>query len=398
VLTTTTLSFQVWDLGGNGCINSVKPSAGPSAAIGSSGKDTASVSSAKLQRAVRYADQQGVVPIQTVDISEDSRTLVAISNHGMVFVWDPSRGGLGGQAHAHHNPGGGHRNSPNHQNIGNDEVDDVVVVTDPRDYPSTMDTAPNTPATEEEDMSAAAIDANGQSSLLKTITKFRAHAPGFYCLHGKISPGRSDGVENACVAAKKDHLLMLVFCFVVDFHRADRSSRRLSTAGNDRKRRDGQAVGHDDVGAHRHAPERHVGLGCRVLRRQQLPCYGEQRQVGPPLELEEGGVLDRSEVPRPPVRRDVRGTERFKRMRRHEPLERNTPIPNRSLVGRVHKVEKLLSSLLLGNVVVCLVYVQFDFLSRNDTAASFLFPGRLLAPLLAPSVVFATAAVRIRGI
>lgn len=144
-------------------------------------------------------DQQGVVPIQAVDISEDSRTLVAISNHGMVFVWDPSRGGLGGQAHAHHHTGVGHRNSPSHNIVDDNEGDDVAAA-DPRAFPNTMDTAPNTPATEEEESVAAAVDANGQSSLLKTITKFRAHAPGNYCLHGKISPGRSDGVGNACAS------------------------------------------------------------------------------------------------------------------------------------------------------------------------------------------------------
>lgn len=32
----------------------------------------------------------GISPIQAVDISEDSRTLVAVTNHGTVFVWDPS--------------------------------------------------------------------------------------------------------------------------------------------------------------------------------------------------------------------------------------------------------------------------------------------------------------------
>lgn len=101
---------KVWDFGGNGCINSIKPSASANSSYGS-------------------------VSIQAVDIAEDSRTLVAISNHGTVFVWDPS----GVQP----------------LNLAEDDVVDE-----------------NTPI----------------KSLLRPITKFQATDPGIYCLHGKIAP------------------------------------------------------------------------------------------------------------------------------------------------------------------------------------------------------------------
>jgi G protein beta subunit-like protein len=99
---------KVWDFGGNGCINSVKPSAGT------------------------YTSHASV-PIQTVDISEDSRTLVAISNHGTVFVWDPS--------------------GSNPLSTTSEEDTDVTM-----------------------------------ASNLRPVTKFQAHGPGIFCLHGKIAP------------------------------------------------------------------------------------------------------------------------------------------------------------------------------------------------------------------
>jgi WD40 repeat protein len=157
-------------LGGNGCINSLTPSAetaGP-------GKDSGSASRAGKAAAHPHRhqiDHQGVVPIQAVDVSDDSRTLVAISSHGTVFVWDPSRGALGGghHHHPHHHP---------HHHGGGDS------------FPT--GTAPSTPFTEEDGSASGGgggADALGQSTLLKPVTKFRAHAPGYYCLHGKISPG-----------------------------------------------------------------------------------------------------------------------------------------------------------------------------------------------------------------
>lgn len=84
---------------------------------------------------------EGVAPIQSVDISEDSRTLVAVSNHGTVFVWDPSMRGTSGPIMDHH---------PEH-----DDPDD----------------------------SSFSVE-----SVLRPVTKFRAHTPGTYCLHAKIAP------------------------------------------------------------------------------------------------------------------------------------------------------------------------------------------------------------------
>mmetsp|Transcript_29142 Transcript_29142/g.48504 ORF Transcript_29142/g.48504 Transcript_29142/m.48504 type:complete len:113 (+) Transcript_29142:459-797(+) len=62
--------------------------------------------------------------IQAVDISEDSRTFVAVSNHGTTYIWDPIS------------------------------------------------------------QSAGTGDFLSEDPLLK----FRAHPPGSYCLHAKISP------------------------------------------------------------------------------------------------------------------------------------------------------------------------------------------------------------------
>jgi len=83
---------KIWDLGSAKCINSVIP------------------------------DPKGVagkpVSVQDVDIAEDDSTLVAVSNHAMVFCWDPTT----------------------------------------------------------------------FADNLKPTTNFRAHPPGSYCLHAKISP------------------------------------------------------------------------------------------------------------------------------------------------------------------------------------------------------------------
>lgn len=54
-------TVKIWDVGTGKCINDVKPS--PASPIS----------------------------IQAVDIAEDERTLVAVSNHAMVFVWDPTK-------------------------------------------------------------------------------------------------------------------------------------------------------------------------------------------------------------------------------------------------------------------------------------------------------------------
>jgi hypothetical protein len=243
---------QIWDLGGNGCINSIRPSA----ETGPGGNETGSVSTSRTTtpktHAHRYIDHHGVVPIQAVDVSDDSRTLVAISNHGTVFVWDPSRGALGGGHHRLHHGGSGSSSFP-------------------------TGTAPSTPFTEEEGSGSApggaVVDALGQSTLLKPVTKFRAHAPGYYCLYGKISPGTARSLSGQCSSrTKHTHsdpairfsrtatltvTLLCVggFCFSSDVFVFPSLRCRLPAARDHRKRRDGQAVGHDDVGAHRYARE-----------------------------------------------------------------------------------------------------------------------------------------------
>ena len=132
---------KIFDLGGRGCINSVRPSAGnvslnvsenpPPPTPPSSNESNGS---GRRHRAPPFYYSEGVAPIQAVDISEDSRTLVAVSNHGTVFVWDPSMRGTTGTL------------------LEDDNPDGVV------------------------------------ESLLRPVTKFRAHAPGTYCLHAKIAP------------------------------------------------------------------------------------------------------------------------------------------------------------------------------------------------------------------
>lgn len=174
---------KIWDLGGSdkGPITSVKPSvttttSDPNSKLKSNGSDTitnkrsetnfpnsfalddvsasedeskgGNTSGEKLKADARqrrhkrsqhnHQYSEGIVPIQAVDISEDSRTLVAVSNHGTVFVWDPSN---------------------DHTNISH-----------------TADTDEG--------------NVHQTGSWLRPITKFRAHTekPGTYCLHAKIAP------------------------------------------------------------------------------------------------------------------------------------------------------------------------------------------------------------------
>jgi G protein beta subunit-like protein len=139
---------KIWDLGGNGCINSVKPSVaaqGPESAASSqqNGGGTSNTPAA-INRRARNSYAEGTVPIQAVDISEDSRTLVAASNHGTVFVWDPSSTTA---ASTSSGPG----------DIHNDD----------------------------ESLLAAS---GATKNLLRPVTKFRAHAAGTYTLCAKISP------------------------------------------------------------------------------------------------------------------------------------------------------------------------------------------------------------------
>lgn len=149
---------KVFDLGSSGCINSVKPSGGtsgrnqidfpnnrsktPETHLMDRKTRSNSASSFGYNTGSRRNWSEGSVPIQAVDISEDSRTLVAASNHGTVFVWDPSSS-----------------------------------------KPSLLDDA--------DDGAGVATSGMGSSnSWLRPITKFRAHAekPGAYCLHAKIAP------------------------------------------------------------------------------------------------------------------------------------------------------------------------------------------------------------------
>lgn len=127
-------NVRIWDLGGRGCINSVRPFAG-NAALQTSESPPLDGSDGRRSRAPSLYFSEGVAPIQAVDVSEDSRTLVAVSNHGTVFVWDPSMRGTTGSF------------------LQDDSADDLAV-----------------------------------ESLLRPVTKFRAHRPGTYCLQAKIAP------------------------------------------------------------------------------------------------------------------------------------------------------------------------------------------------------------------
>lgn len=116
---------KVWDLGGNGLITSVQPS------VNWAGEASKSSGGGPRLKQRRRNHSESTVSMQAVDISEDSRTLVAVSNHGAVYAWDPSSG--------------------------------------------------MTPSTTSEGSLV-------NTCLLRPITKFRASAPGYYCLHAKIAP------------------------------------------------------------------------------------------------------------------------------------------------------------------------------------------------------------------
>lgn len=115
----------VWDLGGSGRSNENYMRGGNS----NTNSRNSGKSSGFLHQVQPGKGHTGGCLIQTaiqaVDISEDSRTFAAVSNHGTVYVWDPISQGSGG---------------------------------------------------------------NGNFLEQSPITKFRAHPPGSYCLHAKISP------------------------------------------------------------------------------------------------------------------------------------------------------------------------------------------------------------------
>jgi target of rapamycin complex subunit LST8 len=108
---------KVWDLGGNGtngCLYSIKPSSAPLKEEILQQQQQQQQQQSMMhhphmhphnhhnhhhhhhpdmpqqqqrRRMNQRAYHEGTVPIQAVDISEDSRTIVACSNHGTVFVW-----------------------------------------------------------------------------------------------------------------------------------------------------------------------------------------------------------------------------------------------------------------------------------------------------------------------
>jgi target of rapamycin complex subunit LST8 len=182
---------KIWDLGGSGnkggLIHSVKPSA-PTSPFGSlcsssvttvTGSSNKSVESPSVDTAPNKEDihqpverrhsitgrnprqnqqphgnqshrryTEGTVPIQAIDISEDSRTLVAVTNRGTVYVWDPSSNSNLSLLHS---------------------INELQDPTNP---------------------DASYVPTPSSDGCLRPITKFRAHAehPGTYCLHGKIAP------------------------------------------------------------------------------------------------------------------------------------------------------------------------------------------------------------------
>jgi target of rapamycin complex subunit LST8 len=161
--------LKVWDLGGSGCINSVRPTASgaqcnhitPVTAT-TTGSTTASnngttANNSSHHPTSRYTSTEGSVPLQAVDISEDSRTLVAVSNHGTVFVWDAS----------------GSAASPLHSNNNNNSHPSLLDEID-RDEMSSMSSL------------SPPWDAD---RLLQPVTKFLVHPePGSYCLQARLAP------------------------------------------------------------------------------------------------------------------------------------------------------------------------------------------------------------------
>jgi target of rapamycin complex subunit LST8 len=182
---------KIWDLGGSGSkgglIHSAKPSA-PASPFGSMCSSSVTTATGSSNRSIeshsvdtapnkedgtnpleprhsitgrnprqnqqpygiqghrRYAE--GTVPIQAIDISEDSRTLVAVTNRGTVYVWDPS------------------------SNSNLSLLQSISELQDPADP------------------DASFVPPTSSDGCLRPITKFRAHTerPGTYCLHGKIAP------------------------------------------------------------------------------------------------------------------------------------------------------------------------------------------------------------------
>lgn len=164
---------RIWDLGTGKCIHSIKPSSSVTmnAAPPGSGRNTpletagadnsnpvddgdkSHQSVGSSRRKPNHYYNEGAVPIKAVDISEDSRTLVAITNKGSVYVWDPSSG------------------------------------LSPTDYDDDEERAREDGGGKSSSMGVSGTGGSQHNRRqLRPITKFRATSPGFYCLHGKIAP------------------------------------------------------------------------------------------------------------------------------------------------------------------------------------------------------------------
>jgi len=93
-------------------------------------------------------------PIQSVDISEDGRIVMAASNHGDVFIWNPS---LPSNAATFNNP---HLKHPDPSSGSLNNHENIVMNSND----------------------------NREMANLIPVTKFRAHPRGSYLLHAKLSP------------------------------------------------------------------------------------------------------------------------------------------------------------------------------------------------------------------
>ncbi|CAB9514425.1 Target of rapamycin complex subunit LST8 [Seminavis robusta] len=156
---------KVWDLGGNGCLHSIKPS---SAQVQGEQQpqhhhDDDHAKSQQQHRRRNRSYLEGTDPIQAVDISEDSRTVVACSNKGRVFVWqDDTTPPAFDEPHHHnnmpmqyHHPHHHHHPHLHHHHHGGSTTSTSMLLSQP------------------------------------LRTRFYAHndvRPGNYCLHGKMAP------------------------------------------------------------------------------------------------------------------------------------------------------------------------------------------------------------------
>jgi len=128
------------------------------------------------KKMVQRAYHEGTVPIQAVDISDDSRTIVACSNHGTVFVWnDENTRNLNNNNINNAGGGGGGNNN-------NDDGPPPYHHHPQQQQQQQHQYHPHHP------MPPPPITAELLSQPL--YKRFRAHneTPGHYCLHGKMAP------------------------------------------------------------------------------------------------------------------------------------------------------------------------------------------------------------------